>query len=77
MAARKKKDDFEAQLNKLQEIVEKLEGGGLPLEEGVSLFKEGVALAKSCRERLNKARNEVTILAEGALSEFAPEEDDG
>lgn len=76
MAAKRKKDDFEAQLARLQEIVEKLESGGQPLEEGVELFKEGVALAKSCRERLKKARNEVTMLADGALEAFGVEDDD-
>lgn len=70
------KDGFEARMARLREIVEKLEGGDLPLEEGVTLFREGVALAKSCRERLDKARNEVTILADGVLRDFAPEDGD-
>lgn len=70
------KDGFEARMAKLREIVEKLEGGDLPLEEGVTLFREGVALARSCRESLDKARNEVTILADGVLREFEPEDGD-
>ncbi|WP_156939623.1 exodeoxyribonuclease VII small subunit [Desulfocurvus vexinensis] len=70
------KDGFEASMARLREIVEKLEGGDLPLEEGVTLFREGVALARSCRERLDKARNEVTILADGVLRDFAPEDGD-
>ncbi len=74
--AAKKKDDFEAQLARLQEIVEKLEGGEMPLEEGVELFKQGVALARNCRERLDKARSEVTILVQDALREFEPEDGD-
>jgi exodeoxyribonuclease VII small subunit len=61
---------------KLRESGEKLEGGDLPLEEGVTLFREGVALARSCRESLDKARNEVTILADGVLRDFAPEDGD-
>jgi len=70
------KDGFEARMARLREIVEKLEGGSLPLEEGVTLFREGVELAKSCRERLDKARNEVTILADGVLRDFEPEDGD-
>lgn len=70
------KDGFEASMARLREIVEKLEGGSLPLEEGVTLFREGVELARSCRERLDKARNEVTILADGVLRDFAPEDGD-
>ena len=70
------KDGFEARMARLREIVERLEGGELPLEEGVDLFRQGVALARSCRESLDKARNEVTILADGVLREFEPEDGD-
>lgn len=73
----KKKEDFEARLARLREIVDKLEAGDLPLEDGVAQFKEGVKLAKSCREQLEKARNEVKLLVDGALTEFDSEEDDG
>lgn len=73
----KKKEDFEARLARLREIVDKLEAGDLPLEDGVARFKEGVELAKSCREQLEKARNEVKLLVDGALTDFDSEEDDG
>lgn len=72
----RRKDDFESRLARLREIVEKLEAGDLALEDGVSLFKEGLALAKSCREQLEKARNEVRLLTDGAPAEFGAEEDD-
>lgn len=72
----KKKQDFEARLARLKEIVEKLETGELPLEDGVSLFKEGVELAGACREQLDKAKNEVKLLTDGKLAEFSAEEDD-
>jgi exodeoxyribonuclease VII small subunit len=63
---------FEDQLARLQEIVALLEDPGLPLERGVELFREGAALAASCRERLEKAANEVKVLQEGVLRDFAP-----
>lgn len=72
----KKKQDFETRLTRLKEIVEKLETGELPLEDGVSLFKEGVELAGACREQLDKAKNEVKLLTDGKLAEFGVEEDD-
>ncbi|MFP4400196.1 MAG: exodeoxyribonuclease VII small subunit [Desulfonatronovibrio sp.] len=34
------------------------------MEKGVSLFKEGQALTKSCREQLEKARHELSIYTE-------------
>lgn len=72
----RKKQDFETRLTRLQDIVEQLEAGDLPLEDGVKLFKEGIGLAKSCREQLDKAKNEVKVLVDGALKEFQSEEDD-
>ncbi|GAB6178020.1 exodeoxyribonuclease VII small subunit [Desulfobaculum senezii] len=72
----KKKDDFESQLAKLQKIVQDLENGELPLEKGVALFREGVELAKSCRKRLEEAKNEVSLLTEEGLKDFHPEEGD-
>ena len=73
----KKELGFEERLKRLQEIVRALEADDLPLEDGVALYKEGAALAKSCREKLDKAKNEIQILRDGEFREFepAPEEE--
>ncbi|MBI9081029.1 MAG: exodeoxyribonuclease VII small subunit [Pseudodesulfovibrio sp.] len=63
-------DTFEGRLDRLKEIVERLERGDLPLEEGVSLYKEGLDLAKSCGKQLEEARHEVRIVSEGLVKEF-------
>ncbi|NOQ44034.1 MAG: exodeoxyribonuclease VII small subunit, partial [Dehalococcoidia bacterium] len=36
---------FEDALNRLEQISQSLEGGGLRLEEGIALFEEGMRLA--------------------------------
>ncbi|MGY8772131.1 MAG: exodeoxyribonuclease VII small subunit, partial [Gammaproteobacteria bacterium] len=43
-----KKDtvDFEASLEKLEQIVRKLEGGDINLEDSVKSFEEGIGLVK-------------------------------
>ena len=69
--ATKKSGDFEKQLARLQVVVEQLEQGDLPLDKGVALYKEGLGLAKSCREQLEKARNDISVLSEGVFKEFA------
>jgi len=46
---------FEDALNRLEQISQSLEGGGLRLEESIALFEEGIRLAKICNERLNSA----------------------
>ena len=79
MARGTKKDEtadqqpgFESALERLEEIVEKMEGGDLPLEEAMALFEEGVKLGQSCQKRLDEAERRITLLiekADGALEE--------
>lgn len=61
---------FESRLERLKAIVEKLERGDLPLEEGVALYKEGLELARACSKQLEGARHEVKIVSEGLVKEF-------
>lgn len=61
---------FEERLERLKEIVSGLERGDLPLEDGVSLFKEGLELAHGCSSQLEKARNEVKVVSDGLLKDF-------
>lgn len=62
--------DFESQLKRLQEIVAELESGKASLERGVALYKEGVNLARDCRERLQNARNEIRVFSHGVFELF-------
>ncbi len=60
MATREVK--FEAALERLEEIVKRLEDGDLPLEESLKLFEEGVKLSRLCDERLKAAERRIEIL---------------
>jgi exodeoxyribonuclease VII small subunit len=53
---------FEASLSRLTEVVEKLEGGELGLEESLALFEEGVGLARAAQSRLDAAEKRVEEL---------------
>jgi exodeoxyribonuclease VII small subunit len=72
--------EFEKKLQRLEEIVIKMEKGDLPLESSLTFFEEGVKLSRECNTQLTEAENKVRILmgttAEGkpALKEFTPEE---
>ena len=46
---------FEAKLNRLNEIVSKIEGQTLPLQETLSLYKEGKALIEDLQKALSEA----------------------
>jgi exodeoxyribonuclease VII small subunit len=46
---------FEESLRKLEEIVDRLDRGDVPLEESLRLYEEGIALSRLCGEKLTKA----------------------
>ncbi len=53
---------FETSLARLTAIVERLETGELPLEESLTLFEEGVRLARAAQTRLDAAEKRVEEL---------------
>jgi len=53
---------YENAYNRLEEIVEKLENGSVPLEESMKLFEEGTKLANFCNTKLNDAEQKFTQL---------------
>jgi exodeoxyribonuclease VII small subunit len=57
------KGRFEAALARLQEIVDRLEGGEMPLEAAVGLFEEGMVKSQECMKLLEAARARVEQLA--------------
>lgn len=66
--------DFESALRALEEIVLKLEGGDLPLDEALRLFEEGVRLSRFCNSKLEEAERRVEILARERNGELKPVE---
>ena len=56
--------DFEKSLAKLENIIEALEDGDLPLNESIKTFEEGVKLTKHCQELLTKAELKIQKLLE-------------
>ncbi|MBI2755341.1 MAG: exodeoxyribonuclease VII small subunit [Chloroflexi bacterium] len=55
-------DRFEETLGELQEVVERLESGGLGLEASLALFERGVGLARRCRTIVDEAEQRVLTL---------------
>ncbi|MCX6171032.1 MAG: exodeoxyribonuclease VII small subunit [Ignavibacteriales bacterium] len=60
--SKKKENNFEESLNRLQEISEALESGEVGLEESIKLYEEGIGLAKLCYSTLKDAELKVTEL---------------
>jgi len=63
MAAKKIENlSFEATLDELETIVNKLEQGDLELDKALSQFERGIGLARSGQQKLNGAQQKVDIL---------------
>lgn len=55
--------DFEQQLKKLENVVQDLEGGELPLEQALVLYEQGVALTRELQAALEGAEHRIKVLA--------------
>jgi exodeoxyribonuclease VII small subunit len=70
MAAEK----FETSLKRLEEVVKKLEGGELSLEDSLKAFEEGVKHAGFCARKLDEAEKRVELLLKQKDGSFVREE---
>ena len=62
---RKKTDtplDFEKALEELEQLVERLEAGELPLEASLAEFERGIKLTRQCQQALRDAEQKVHLL---------------
>ena len=70
-------EKFETSLKKLEEIVHKLEGGSLSLEDSLKVFEEGVKHSSFCAKKLDEAERRVEVLLKRKDGTFARETFDG
>ena len=54
--------NFEQALGELEEVVEQLESGALPLDDSLAAFEKGVGLVKFCNQKLNEVEKKVELL---------------
>lgn len=73
-----KEPSFEDQLTKLQEIVNQLEQGNVPLEEAIEQFKAGIKLSKQLQQKLTSAEKTLGHLIDddGEEKEYEKATDD-
>lgn len=69
MATEKTELSFEEAMAKLEQIVNTLEGGDVPLEKAIELFQEGMRLSHLCGQKLEQVEQKIEMLVEegGAL----------
>ncbi|HYJ14226.1 MAG TPA: exodeoxyribonuclease VII small subunit [Candidatus Limnocylindria bacterium] len=54
--------NFEGALEELEQVVELLESGELPLDDSLAAFEKGVGLVKFCNQKLNEVEKKVELL---------------
>jgi exodeoxyribonuclease VII small subunit len=65
---------FEAALKQLEEIVQRLERGELPLEESLRLYEEGIRLSRLCHAKLEEAEGKIELLMKDARGDLVLDE---
>lgn len=68
------KKTFEQSISELEEIVAKLEGGNVTLDESLELFEKGIKLSKGCQQMLDAAEKKVSILLTNDDGEIVKED---
>ena len=66
---------FEQAMEELEQLVEKMESGELPLEASLDAYKRGSELVKYCAAQLERVEKQVKVLEGEMLKPF--EGDDG
>ena len=72
--------NFEQALLALEEVVQQLESGNVPLDQSISLYERGEKLRKLCQARLDDAQARIEKIvtdANDAASSTAPFDSDG
>jgi exodeoxyribonuclease VII small subunit len=71
--------DFEAALEELEGLVERMEEGELGLEESLKTYERGIELSRACQKSLDAAEQRIRILTEkdgdAEARNFQPDDD--
>ncbi|GGA07394.1 exodeoxyribonuclease VII small subunit [Dyella caseinilytica] len=54
--------DFERSLDELEQLVARMEGGEMSLDESLSAFERGIGLYRHCQQALDQAELRVRLL---------------
>lgn len=73
-----KKLSFEDAMIKLEQIVDRLEEGDVPLEEAIAFYKDGMELSKLCHDKLKSVEEQLTqmITEDGRTESFSIDEEE-
>jgi exodeoxyribonuclease VII small subunit len=58
---------YEEAMAELEALVERMESGGLPLDQLLSGYQRGAELLQVCRERLQAVEDQIKVLDQGTI----------
>lgn len=58
---------FETALAQLEDIIQAMESGDMPLETALTSYKQGIELIKFCQSKLSDAEQQLKILENNEL----------
>ena len=64
---------YEAALEELEQLTQRIESGQLPLEQLMAGYERGAELLKFCHEKLAAVENQIKVLDEGTLKPWTQE----
>ncbi len=64
---------YEAAREELEQLVQVIESGQLPLEQLLTGYKRGAELLAFCRGRLEAVEQQIKVLDEGTLKPWTPQ----
>ncbi len=64
---------YEDALAELEQLVQAMEGSQMPLDRLLDSYRRGSALLGSCRSRLQAVQDQVKVLEDGELRDWAKE----
>lgn len=69
---------FEQAMEKLEEIVQKLETGDIPLEKAIDYYQEGMVLSKICNDKLKNVQEKMVKIVneQGEITTFDIQEEE-
>jgi exodeoxyribonuclease VII small subunit len=64
---------YEAALEELEQLVQVIESGQLPLEQLLTGYQRGAELLAFCRGKLQAVEHQIQVLDEGTLKPWTPQ----
>jgi exodeoxyribonuclease VII small subunit len=65
--------NYEIALQELDQVLDRLESGDMPLEQLLTQYQRSAELLKFCRERLVAVENQIKVLDQGTQKTWTPD----